>query len=111
LPESKSELRKLPADDSWRLTGEAILAARSDDPAGAERIIAHKRELSPDAPRYELAEIYAQAGIANRAFAELDLALRAQDPALQQLRSDPFMDPIMRDPRYAALVKQLNFPS
>ena len=111
LTEAKNKLRTLPADDSWRLTGQAILAARSHDLAGAEQIIGHMRELFPDPPRYQFAQIYAQAGNADRAFAELDLALRTKDPALQQLRSDPFIDPIARDRRYLALLKQLNFPT
>lgn len=110
LAEAGIELGKLPADDSWRLTGQAILAARSHNVTTAERIIQHMRELSPDPPRYQLAEIYAQAGNANRAFVELNLALRAQDPALQQLKSDPFLDPIVRHREYRALLQQLKFP-
>ncbi|HET9336510.1 MAG TPA: hypothetical protein VFO12_08910 [Sphingomicrobium sp.] len=57
------------------------------------------------------AEIHAQGGNSDRAFAELDNAVRAKDPGLQSLKSDPFLDPILRDPRYAALLKRLNFPT
>ena len=60
---------------------------------------------------YQYAEIYAQAGNKDRAFSELENALAAKDPGLAGLRVDPFLDPIRGDPRYAKLVKKLNFPS
>lgn len=109
--EAKSEYAKLPADDPFRLTGEAIMAARARDLAGAERVIARMRELFGDAASYQYADVQAQAGNADRAFAELDNAVRVKDPGLQGLKSDPWLDPIVRDPRYAALLKRLNFPT
>ena len=87
------------------------MAARARDLAGAERIIARMRQSFGDAASYQYAEIHAQGGNSDRAFAELDNAVRAKDPGLQSLKSDPFLDPILRDPRYAALLKRLNFPT
>jgi serine/threonine-protein kinase len=109
--EAKAEYQKVAADHPLRLTGEAILAARSRDPAAAGQILAHLRELFGETASYQYAQIYAQAHDANRAFAELENAFRAKDPGLQSLRSDPFLDPILSDPRYAALLKRLNFPT
>jgi len=108
--EAKTEYQKLPADDVFRLTGEAILAARSRDLAGAEKIMARLRALYGPSSSYQYAQIYAQAGDAGRAFAELGNAVEAKDPGLQLLKTDPFMDPVRGDPRYGALLKQLNFP-
>ena len=108
--EARAELEKLPADYPLRLVGEALVAARSRDRPGAERMIAHLRELFGDTASYQYADIYAQAGDADRAFAELDNAVRVKDAGLQSLKSDPFLDPIARDPRFAALLKRLNFP-
>lgn len=111
VAEAKAEYSKAPADDPFRLTGEAILAARSRDIAGMEGIIEHMRELFGAAASFQYAQIYAQAPDANRAFVELDNALRIKDPGLQTLKVDPFLDPIRRDPRFAALLKRLNFPT
>lgn len=109
--EAKTEYAKLPADDPFRLTGEAIIAARARDLGGAERIIARMRETFGDAASYQYAEIHAQAGNTDLAFAELDNAVRAKDPGLTSLKSDPWLDPILRDPRYAALLNRLDFPT
>ena len=107
---AKAELSRLPGDDPFKLVGEAILTARSGDVAGAKRMIEHLRSLFGQAASYQYADIYAQAGDVDQAFAELDNAVRVKDAGLQSLKSDPFLDPITRDPRYAALLKRLNFP-
>jgi serine/threonine-protein kinase len=109
--EARAHYAKVAADDVFRLAGEAILAARSRDIAGSDRIIAQMRGLFADTASYQYAQIHAQAGNPGRAFAELDKAVRARDPGLIQLKSDPFLDPILRDPRYDALLKRLNFPT
>jgi hypothetical protein len=68
------------------------------------------RALYGPSPSYQYAQIYAQAGDAGRAFAELGNAVEAKDPGLQLLKTDPFMDPVRGDPRYGALLRRLNFP-
>lgn len=108
--EARAEYGKAAADNAFRLIGEAILAARSGDRAGAERILERIRSAFGAAASYHYSEVYAQAGDTNRAFAELDNAVRAKDTGLQQLKRDPFLDGIVRDPRFAALLKRLNFP-
>ena len=109
--EALAEYRKVPPDNPFRLTGEAILAARSRDLAGAGRIIAQMRGLFGGAASYQYAQIHAQARDGTSAFAELDEAARIRDPGLLTLKSDPFLDPILRDPRFAALLKRLKFPT
>ena len=109
--EALAEYRKVPPDNPFRLTGEAILAARSRDLAGVNRIIAQMRDLFGGAASYQYAQIHAQARDGTRAFAELDEAARIRDPGLLTLKSDPFLDPILRDPRFAALLNRLNFPT
>ena len=62
------------------------------------------------AASYRYAEVYAHTGDADRAFAELNNAVRAKDPGLQKLKRDPVLDGIVRDPRFAALLQRLKFP-
>ena len=109
--EARAEYQEVPADDVFRMAGEAIIEARARNPAAVERIVAQMRESFGDAASYNYAQVHAQAGDRDRAFAALNKALKVKDPGLTGLRTDPFMDPIRRDPRYDALLKQLNFPA
>ena len=67
--------------------------------------------LFGDTASYNVAGIYAQARDSDRAFATLAKAVEVKDPGLTGLKTDPFLDPIRADPRYASLVKQLSFPT
>ena len=109
--EARSEYAAIPSGDLIRMTGEAIIAARTGDKAAAERTIVRMRQLHGVLGSYQYAEVYAQAGDKDRAFAELENAVAAKDPGLSSLKVDPFLDPIRGDPRYRALVRKLNFPS
>ncbi|MEO6433786.1 MAG: tetratricopeptide repeat protein, partial [Sphingomicrobium sp.] len=109
--EAQEVLAKILPDDTFRRTNDAILDARGGDRAGAEAIITRMRAEQGDFASYQYAQIYAQLGDAGRAFAALDKAVEVRDPGLQWLKRDPFLDPIRRDPRYASLLKRLNFPT
>jgi serine/threonine-protein kinase len=99
------------APDYWhRLTGEAILAARSGDRSTAERLLARMRQLYGDAASTQIGEIYAQLGAKDQAFAALDRAFTFKDAGLIRLRVDPFLDPIRTDARYQHLLRRLQFP-
>jgi serine/threonine-protein kinase len=108
--EATGLLLAMPADYPYRLAAEGIIAARSHDVAGAERSIGKLRQIGGDALSYQIAQISAQAGDRDRAFATLEIAVEAKDPGLITAKRDPFLDPIRRDPRYGALIRRLNFP-
>jgi TolB-like protein len=107
---ARAEYQAMPADGVFRLTGEAIVAARTRDATAAERTMARMKQLFGAGASYQYGEIHAQLGNRDRAFAELDNAIQVKDAGLISLKTDPFLDPIRRDPRYAALLKKLNFP-
>jgi serine/threonine-protein kinase len=109
--EAAVEYRRVPADDVFRLAGEAIIAGRSQDLAVVETIVARMQALFADAASYQYAQIYAQTGDKTRAFAALAKALEVKDPGMTGIRTDPFLDPIRTDPRFAALVKRMRLPS
>ena len=108
--EAMAEFRAMPADDPFRLAGEALAAARTGDAAASERTMARIRQLFGAAASYQFSEIQAQLGNRDRALAELENAVRAKDSGLFYLKVDPFLDPIRNDPRYTALLRRLNFP-
>jgi tetratricopeptide (TPR) repeat protein len=108
--EARAEYQKLPADYFLRIAGEAILAARTRDRAGAATRIARLQQSYGNAASYQYGQIHAQLGEADRAFAALDKAVEVKDPGLESLKKDPMMDPIRSDPRFAALLKRLKFP-
>lgn len=108
--EARAEYQKVPADDPFRITGEATIAARTRDRAGATTRIASLQQSYGDAASYQYGQIHAQLGESDRAFAALDKAMEVKDPGLQTLKKDPVLDPIRPDPRFAALLKRLKFP-
>jgi hypothetical protein len=101
----------VPADNLYRQTAEALIAARSGDNAGAYAQIAKIRITMADQAEGQCAEIYAQLGDLDQAFASLDKSVKIRDPGLQALKRDPFLDPLRRDPRYATLLTRLKFPT
>ena len=50
-------------------------------------------------------------GDKDRAFAALDRAWQIRDSGLLRLKGDPYMDPLRGDPRFAALMKKLDYPA
>jgi hypothetical protein len=60
-------------------------------------------------PKY-FAYAYTGLGDFDRAFAQLEKAYDLGSPALMRLKSDPFLDPLKGDPRFARLVQRLNLP-
>jgi len=60
---------------------------------------------------FQFGKIYAQLGDKDRAFAALDRAWEIRDSDLGGLKTDPFLDPLRPDPRYAALVNRIGFPA
>jgi len=107
---ARAEYQAMPADDPFRLTGEAIVAARTGDSAGAKRTMSRLKQLFSAGMSYQYSQINVQLGDVDGAFAELDNAMAAKDPGLMLLKTDPFLDPIRPDPRFAALLKRLKFP-
>jgi hypothetical protein len=63
-----------------------------------------------DAAAYQYATIYAQWGQRAKALESLETALRLRDPGLQNLKTDPLMDPIREEPRFQKVMRELRFP-
>jgi TolB-like protein len=111
LKEAGAEYANVTAGDVFRLRGEAVIAARSRDMASVQRILAQLHDGFADAATFQYAQIYAQARDNDRAFEALEKGLEVKDPGVIGVRTDPFLDPIHSDARYASYVKKLNFPT
>jgi serine/threonine-protein kinase len=60
---------------------------------------------------YQIAEIYAWRGDADKAFEWLDRAHDQHDGGLGLLKTDLLFEPLRSDPRFAALLKRLKLPA
>lgn len=109
--EAQAELKSVPPDDLYRLASEGIIAARAGDTSVVQRIVSQIQKGSGDAAMFQYAQVYAQALQLDLAFEALEKGLAVKDPGVTGVRTDPFLDPIRRDPRYAVLVKKVRFPA
>jgi serine/threonine-protein kinase len=78
--------------------------------ADAQSELAKMKAELGDAAAYQYATIYAQWGDRAQALDWLDTAMRLRDPGLVMLKTDPLMDPLRREPRFQAILRELNFP-
>jgi eukaryotic-like serine/threonine-protein kinase len=78
--------------------------------ADAEAVLAKLKAAQGDADAYTYAGIYAQRGNTPKALEWLETALRLRDSGLVQLKNDPLVDPLRKEPRFQAIERQLKFP-
>ena len=93
------------------LIGAALLAARTGNRAVAYAKLAEMRSRDGDMESYQYSSILAQLGDKDAAFDALDRAWEIRDAGLTGLKTDPYLDPLRSDPRYAALLRKMNFPA
>jgi TolB-like protein/lipoprotein NlpI len=79
--------------------------------ADAEAELAKLKASMGDVMAYQYAAIYAQRGDNPKALEWLETALRLRDPGLEQLKTDPLMDPLRKEARFQAVMRELKFPS
>ncbi len=60
---------------------------------------------------FQIAEVYAFRGQADRAFQWLERAYVQRDPGLSDVKGDPLLKGLERDPRYAVLLKKMRLPA
>jgi TolB-like protein/tetratricopeptide (TPR) repeat protein len=91
---------------AWaRLAGQAIVLRRLGDERGAKMAFA---ELEKDnSTAYQRAQVLAQWGDRDGAFAALDDTIRTNDAGVLYLRMDPLMDSLQRDPRVTVRLEKL----
>ena len=79
--------------------------------ADAEVELAKFKAINPKQDDwYQYAEIYAQWGDIAKALSCLDAALRVRHVALDYLKTDALFDPLRKEPRFQAVMRELKFP-
>jgi len=76
----------------------------------AEDMLAKIKTALGDDAAYQYAAIYAQWGNTPKALEWLDTAMRLRDTGLRNLKTDPLMDPLRKEPRFQAVMRELKFP-
>ena len=103
----------LSSNDPTRLVGLARAYVAADRRADAQRVLAQLKFASEKqyVPPYFFAQIAAAEGKPDEAFRALDQAFTERDIYLCWLKVDNAFDPLRADPRFAAALKRISFPS
>lgn len=92
------------------IIGAGLLAARSGNRELALAKIAALKEQDREFRSVDVARIYAQLGDKDAALDELQHAWEVRDSGLLDLKTDPYLDPLRGDSRYAVLLERLGMP-
>jgi TolB-like protein len=79
--------------------------------ADAEAVLTKLKASLGDTAPYQYATIYAQWGNQLKALEWLETALRLRDTGLECLKTDPLLDPLRKEPRFQAVMRELKFPN
>lgn len=109
--EAKLVFAQIPVDHFARVTGDALLAARTGERSAAHRGITRLQQLFGETAKYQEAQIHAQLSDVPQALAAFNTAISVREPALIAIPADPFLDPLRGDPRFEAIVRGMNFPA
>jgi TolB-like protein/thioredoxin-like negative regulator of GroEL len=110
LQEALAEMEREP-ELFWRLQGlalayQALGRKKESDAALAELVAKFQAEGA-----FQIAEVYAFRGEADRAFEWLERAYAQRDPGLSAMKVDPLLKNLERDPRYTAFLKKMRLPT
>ena len=78
--------------------------------ADARSMLAKLKAWGGDGAPYVYATVYAQWGDATQALGLLETALRLKDSMLENLKVDPLLDPLRKEPRFQAIEQELKYP-
>ncbi len=106
--EARAEYLAEPVGD-FRLAGLAVAEHRLGDVAAAEAAMSQLVAGHGDRVLYQQAQVLAQWGQRDDAFARLQRALQVGDSGLIYSRNDPLLDPLRDDPRFAQLLSGIGF--
>lgn len=104
-------VREAAAAFGENITGQALLAARTGNLEVAYAKLAEMRSRDGDMASFHYGRILSQLGQKDAAFDALNRAWENRNAGLTGLKTDPYLDPVRSDPRYAALLRKMDFPT
>jgi TolB-like protein len=105
LAETQRELEPIWRGFGLALAYHAAGKKKEADTALADYIDKHQNEMA-----FQIAEIYAYRGETDRAFEWLERAYKQRDGGLSELKGDPLLRSLERDPRHQAFLKKMKLP-
>jgi serine/threonine protein kinase/Tfp pilus assembly protein PilF len=107
--EALIEIQKEP-DSVWRVQGLALAYHALGKKKEADDALAEYIEKFQNEAAFQIAEIYAYRGETDKAFEWLERAYKQRDSGLAQLKGDPLLRSLERDPRWTAFLKKMKLP-
>ena len=104
-----AEIQKEP-EAVWRMFGLALAYHALGKTRDADRTLAEFIARYQHEAAYQVAMIYAYRGSSDKAFEWLERAYRQRDTGLSEMKGNPLLRSIEKDPRYAAFMKQMKLP-
>jgi tetratricopeptide (TPR) repeat protein len=98
-------------DDTFSQQCLAVVYGKLGRHAEAEAVLSKMKANDGDTSAYQYATIYAQWGDRAKALEWLEMAWRLRGGGLENLKTDPLMDPIRQEPRFQAVMRELKFPN
>jgi tetratricopeptide (TPR) repeat protein len=95
----------------FRLQGLALAYHALARKPESDRALAELIAKYPGAAASQIAQVYAFRGEADAAFMWLERAYVLRDSGLADIKGDPLLKNLERDPRYAALLKKMRLPA
>jgi tetratricopeptide (TPR) repeat protein len=104
-----AEIEKEP--NEWgKLSGQALayhaLGRKQDSNAALAVLIAKYHTFSA----YQVGQVYAYRGESDKSFEWLERAYKQRDAGMTEMSTDPLLNNLHHDPRYAELLKKMRLP-
>jgi len=105
--EARKEFAAEP-ETQFSLTGLAIVDRKLGNAAAADKSLAELIQNRGDSALYQQAEVLAQWGRIDDALRTLERARQIGDSGLIYVATDPLLDPLRKEPRFASFIKALH---
>lgn len=109
LQEALAEMEHEPVA-AFRLQGQALAYHALGRKKEADAVLREYIARHHAGGAYQIAELYAFRGEADRAFEWLENAYAQRDSGLTQMKGNPLLKSLESDPRYAAFLKKMHLP-
>jgi serine/threonine protein kinase/tetratricopeptide (TPR) repeat protein len=97
-------------DPTWRGHGLTLAYHAAAKKKEADDALAEYIEEFQNDSAFQIAEVYAYRGETDKAFDWLERAYKQRDGGLAQMKGDPLLHSLERDPRYTAFLKKMKLP-